>query len=68
MGTVTAIATGTTDIEALLGADANRLLNHVSKGVPKEAPYLPGPDPMTEGMKLLNAIQDVYLDKRVTVA
>jgi class I fructose-bisphosphate aldolase len=24
--------------------------------------------PMTEGIKLLNAIQDVYLDKRVTVA
>ena len=24
--------------------------------------------PMAEGVKLLNAIQDVYLDKRVTVA
>jgi class I fructose-bisphosphate aldolase len=24
--------------------------------------------PMAEGVKLLNAIQDVYLDKRITVA
>jgi len=24
--------------------------------------------PLAEGIKLLNAIQDVYLDKRVTVA
>jgi class I fructose-bisphosphate aldolase len=44
MSTVTAIAKGSTDIEALLGADTNSLLNHVCKGIPKETLHLPGPD------------------------
>ena len=34
----------TTDIEALLGADAGNLLNHVCKGIPKSSLHLPGPD------------------------
>ena len=33
-----------TDIEALLGADAGNLLNHVCKGIPKSSLHLPGPD------------------------
>ena len=44
MSTVTAIAKGTTDIEALLGADADSLLNHVCKGIPREVLHVPGPD------------------------
>ncbi len=41
---LTAIAKGTTDIEALLGGEADSLLNHVCKGIPKETLHLPGPD------------------------
>jgi class I fructose-bisphosphate aldolase len=44
MSTVTAIAKGTADIEALLGADADSLLNHVCKGIPREVLHVPGPD------------------------
>ena len=33
-----------TDLEALLGAEASSLLNHVCKGIPKEALHLPGAD------------------------
>jgi len=33
-----------TDIQALLGAEADRLLGHVCKAVPKEHIHLPGPD------------------------
>jgi len=32
------------DIASLLGDDADSLLNHVSKGIPKEDLHLPGPD------------------------
>ncbi|MBP1646872.1 MAG: fba [Bacteroidetes bacterium] len=32
------------DIEKLLGADARNLLEHQSKGIPKESLHLPGPD------------------------
>jgi class I fructose-bisphosphate aldolase len=32
------------DIASLLGEDADSLLNHVSKGIPKEDLHLPGPD------------------------
>ncbi len=32
------------DIEKLLGADAKSLLEHKSKGIPKECLHLPGPD------------------------
>ncbi|HZR03939.1 MAG TPA: class I fructose-bisphosphate aldolase [Burkholderiales bacterium] len=35
---------GSTDIEALLGAEAAGLLNHVCKGIPKESLHLPGAD------------------------
>jgi len=34
----------TTDIEALLGAEAANLLGHVCKGIPKDSLHLPGPD------------------------
>jgi len=44
MSAVTAIAKGTTDIESLLGADAEKLLSHVCKTIPKESLHLPGPD------------------------
>ncbi len=33
-----------TDIQGLLGADAEGLLSHVCKGIPKESLHLPGPD------------------------
>lgn len=33
-----------TNIEALLGADANALLSHTCKGIPKESILQPGPD------------------------
>jgi class I fructose-bisphosphate aldolase len=33
-----------TDIAAMLGAEADDLLNHVCKGIPKEGLHLPGPD------------------------
>lgn len=32
------------DIQSLLGADAEALLTHVSKGIPKDDLHLPGPD------------------------
>ncbi|HEY5908386.1 MAG TPA: class I fructose-bisphosphate aldolase [Vicinamibacteria bacterium] len=32
------------DIEGLLGADARPLLDHASKGIPKQTLHLPGPD------------------------
>jgi class I fructose-bisphosphate aldolase len=35
---------GRTDIAALLGADADKLLSHACKGIPKESLHLPGPD------------------------
>jgi class I fructose-bisphosphate aldolase len=35
---------GQTDIAALLGADADKLLGHACKGIPKESLHLPGPD------------------------
>jgi len=33
-----------TDIAALLGADGDKLLSHVCKGIPKASLHLPGPD------------------------
>ncbi|HET9699959.1 MAG TPA: class I fructose-bisphosphate aldolase, partial [Burkholderiales bacterium] len=33
-----------TDIVSLLGADADKLLGHVCKGIPKQNLHLPGPD------------------------
>lgn len=39
-----AVRNGSTDIEALLGAEAGNLLGHVCKGIPKESIHLPGPD------------------------
>jgi class I fructose-bisphosphate aldolase len=45
MSAVTAVRTsGETDILKLLGADADKLLSHVCKGIPKESLHLPGPD------------------------
>ena len=44
MATVTMIKQGKTDIAALLGADAEALLNHQCKTIPKESLHLPGPD------------------------
>jgi class I fructose-bisphosphate aldolase len=44
MSAVTALTKGTIDIESMLGADADKLLSHVCKGIPKEALHLPGPD------------------------
>ncbi|MGN2392581.1 class I fructose-bisphosphate aldolase [Pelomicrobium sp. G1] len=36
--------TAATDIEAMLGKEAQSLLGHVCKGIPKESLHLPGPD------------------------
>ena len=44
MATVTALKSGVTDISGLLGAQADSLLNHVCKTIPKEWLHLPGPD------------------------
>ncbi len=45
MSAVTAVKTaGETDIVKLLGADADKLLDHVCKGIPKGTIHLPGPD------------------------
>ena len=41
---IAARTAGGTDIAALLGADADKLLSHVCKGIPKESLNLPGPD------------------------
>ena len=41
---IAARTTGGTDIAALLGADADKLLSHVCRGIPKELLHLPGPD------------------------
>ncbi len=41
---MSAVPKSTTDIEALLGAQAGSLLNHVCRGIPKESLHLPGPD------------------------
>jgi len=38
------VATKTNDIEALLGADAKKLLEHKCVGIPKEMIHAPGPD------------------------
>src|SRR3569833_3684280 len=38
------VATKTNDIEALLGADAKKLLEHKCAGIPKETIHVPGPD------------------------
>ncbi|HUF19254.1 MAG TPA: class I fructose-bisphosphate aldolase [Burkholderiales bacterium] len=45
MSTVTAMKSGgKTDVAALLGKDADTLLKHVCKTIPKESLHLPGPD------------------------
>jgi class I fructose-bisphosphate aldolase len=45
MSAVTAIkAAGSTDIVGLLGKEADALLGHVCKTIPKESLHLPGPD------------------------
>jgi class I fructose-bisphosphate aldolase len=44
MSALTAAVKASTDIEALLGADADSLLNYVCKGIPRESLHLPGPD------------------------
>ena len=45
MSALTAMRTGgTTDIAALLGKDAEPLLGHVCKTIPKDSLHLPGPD------------------------
>jgi len=44
MSAVTALAKGPTDIEGLLGSEADSLLSHVCKGIAKESLHLPGPD------------------------
>jgi class I fructose-bisphosphate aldolase len=38
------VATKTNDLEALLGADAKKLLEHKCVGIPKESIHAPGPD------------------------
>jgi class I fructose-bisphosphate aldolase len=44
MSAVVAAAKASTDIESLLGSEAESLLKHVCKGIPKESLHLPGPD------------------------
>jgi class I fructose-bisphosphate aldolase len=45
MPSVTAMkSAGDTDVAAILGADAEKLLGHTCKGIPKESIQMPGPD------------------------
>jgi fructose-bisphosphate aldolase, class I len=55
------------NIEQLLGAEANNLLGHVCKGIPKESLHLPGPDfiervfvPSDRKLPVLRSIQQIY--------
>jgi len=57
----------TKDIEALLGSEAEDLLTHVSKTVPKEQLYLPGPDfvdrvfaPSDRSVPVLRSLQQLF--------
>ena len=38
-----------TDISAMLGDEADKLLNHVCQGIPKDGLHVPGPDFPTGG-------------------
>jgi len=56
-----------TDIERLLGADAKRLLEYESKGIPKEMLALPGPDfvdrvvaPSSRSPQVLRSLQALF--------
>lgn len=68
-------------IHELLGKEADGLLDHRCQTIAKEQLHLPGPDfidritgrkaferPMMDGIELLHKVQDIYLDKEVTIA
>jgi class I fructose-bisphosphate aldolase len=64
---MTAVGKGGTDIEALLGAQAGSLLNHVCTGIPKESLHLPGPDLVDRGVAqsdrsppVLRSLQQIF--------
>ena len=60
------------DIASLLGDDADSLLNHVSKGIPKDDLHLPGPDfvdrvwaTSDRPVQVLRNLQQLYNDGRL---
>jgi fructose-bisphosphate aldolase, class I len=53
------------DIQSLLGDEAESLLNG---GIGPISGHKAFQRPTAEGVDLLNAIQDVYLDRSVTIA
>jgi class I fructose-bisphosphate aldolase len=62
----------TKDIEALLGSEAEDLLTHVSKTVPKEQLHLPGPDfvdrvfaPSDRSVPVLRSLQQLFVQGRL---
>jgi len=62
-----------TDIVGLLGAEADNLLTHVCKGIPKESLHLPGPDFVDRvfaisdrSMPVIRSIQQLFNHGRLT--
>jgi fructose-bisphosphate aldolase, class I len=58
---------GATNVESLLGADAEKLLSHVCKTIPKESLHLPGPDfvdrvffPSDRTPRVLRSLQQLF--------
>ncbi len=61
-----------TDIESLLGAEAESLLGHTCKGIPKELVHTPGPDfvdrviaPSDRGPGTMRAMQQIFNSGRL---
>ncbi|MCL4131483.1 UNVERIFIED_CONTAM: hypothetical protein GTU68_016916, partial [Idotea baltica] len=61
-----------TDIESLLGAEAEHLLAHTCKGIPKELVHTPGPDfvdrviaPSDRGPGTMRAMQQIFNSGRL---
>ncbi len=71
---VTAVkSAGDTDVAALLGADAEKLLGHTCKGIPKESLHLPGPDfvdrvfaPSDRTPQVLRSLQQLFSHGRLS--
>ncbi len=51
-----------TDIAGLLGAEADSLMSHVCKGIPKESLHLPGPDFVDRVVRSIRITEGKALD------
>ena len=73
MSAITAVkSAGDTDVAALLGADAEKLLSHTCKGIPKESLHLPGADfvdrvfaPSDRTPQVLRSLQQLFSHGRL---